>query len=131
MRRAFLMRMLTALCAVCLAVLVNWQGEAVTRAEGLRQQSASVVVPKHQHHQEAILTDALQLYRICSSRPQRVISSQGSRTENTPFGWFARLKHHVKPLYSFYDSRSRGETAPFCMSASCEYYVIALRHILR
>ena len=29
------------------------------------------MVPLQQHHHEATLTDASQLYRVCSSRPQR------------------------------------------------------------
>ena len=83
-------------------------------------------------HHEATLTDASQTYRICSSRPQRITPSQGSKTERyvTPYSSFTR-QHNVKHLYSFYDSRQRHETAPFCLSVSRDYYVIALRHIIR
>ena len=28
-----------------------------------------------------MLTDASQIYRVCSSRPQRILPSQGSKTE--------------------------------------------------
>ena len=91
------------------------------------------MVPLQQHHHEATLTDASQLYRVCSSRPQRILPSQGSRTERTitPFGNLALRQHIVKHLYTYYDSRCRQETAPFCMSASRDYYVIALRRIIR
>jgi len=135
MRRALITaRILTALFAVCLTVLLNWQNRDDATAEEVGPHcESSVMAPRHQHHQEATLTDASQIYRICSSRPQRVLPTQGSKTERTvtPFSCFAKRQHHVKPLYSYYDSRCRRETAPFRLSASCEYYVIALRHIIR
>ncbi len=135
MRRMLLMtRMLTALCAVCLTVLLNWQSKDDVLAEiPLQPAESTVMVPLQQHHHEATLTDASQLYRVCSSRPQRILSSQGSKTERaiTPFGNFALRQHIVKHFNSYYDSRCRRETAPFCILASCDYYVIALRHIIR
>ena len=135
MRRTLITaEILTALCAVCLMVLLNWQNhDDVTVTESYQHRESSVLAPQHRHHQEATLTDASQIYRICSSRPQRVLPTQGAKTERTitPFGSFANRQHIVKPLYSYYDSRCRRETAPFCMSASCDYYVIALRHFIR
>lgn len=127
-------RILVALCAMCLTVLLNWQNHDDAIDERACQHwESSVLVPQHQHHREATLTDASQIYRICSSRPQRILPTQGSKTERTvtPFGSFAIRHHIVKPIYSYYDSRCRLETAPFCLSASCDYYVIALRHIIR
>ena len=135
MRRMLLMiRMLTVLCAVCLTVLLNWQSKDDALAGiALQPMESTVMVPLQQHHHEATLTDASQIYRACSSRPQRILPSQGSKTGRTitPFGNFALQQHIVKHLYTYYDSRCRQETAPFCMSASCDYYVIALRHIIR
>ena len=135
MRRVLLtVRILVAFCAVCLTVLLNWQDNGQLSVEKPYQhRESSVLTPWHQHHQEATLTDASQLYRICSSRPQRILPTQGSKTERTftPFGSLAIRHDVVKPLYSNYDSRCRLETAPFSMSASCDYYVIALRHIIR
>ena len=135
MRRMLLMlRMLTALCAVCLTVLMNWQSKDDALAEiPLQPTESTVMVPLQKHHHEATLTDATQLYRVCSSRPQRILPSQGSKTERTitPFSNFALRQHIVKNFNSYYDGRCRKETAPFCMSASCDYYVIALRHIIR
>jgi len=127
-------RILTALCAVCLTVLLSWQNRYdATITVSCQQLESSVLAPQHHHHQEATLTDASQIYRICSSRPQRVLPTQGAKTERTitPFGSIAIRQHIVKPLHSYYDSRCRRETASFCLSASCDYYVIALRHIIR
>lgn len=124
---------LTVLCAVCLAVVSHWQGQdIVPEQKPLECAESSVVTSQRQQPQEAVLTDATQLYRICSSRPQRTLSTQGSRTERTLTHTFHFFRQHiVKPLHSYFDSRCRQESAPFCLSSSCDYYVIALRHIIR
>ena len=124
---------LVALSALLLTVLLNWQGEdSVPQHEAARQPHTAVVTPQKQHHREATLTDASQLYRICSSRPQRITPTQGSKTERTTSsGGGVAWRNIVKSFYTFYDSRRRLETAPFCLSASRHYYVIALRHIIR
>lgn len=126
--------LLTAMFAVFLTVLLNWQEQEVVPVQSSPERAGMSVVSsqRHQHH-EATLTNASQLYRVCSSRPQRIQPSQGSKTERsiTPFGRFVQRQNIVKRLYSLYDSRCRKETAPFCMSASCDYYVIALRRIIR
>ena len=125
-------RWLMALLVAALAVLLNWQGKDVTVfQQGHDRPAASVVIPQDDRHHEATLTDATSLYRVCSSRPQRIVPSHCSKTERnySPCG-FARYQF-VKPLNTLYDTRRRLETAPFCLSASCHYYVIALRHIIR
>ncbi len=127
------MWLLTTLLAVCLTVWANWQGRDDVLAPECQQRAESTVTtPQRQQPHEAVLTDATQLYRICSSRPQRLVPTQGSRSERTvaPLSGFAR-QHIVKPLHSYYDSRCRLESAPFCLLASRDYYVIALRHIIR
>ena len=136
MRRILLTtRILTALCAVCLTVLLSWQNRCCATVEeaGQHRESSVVAPQQHQPRMEATLTDATQIYRICNSRPQRIVPTQGSKTERTitPYSSSAIRTYIAKTLYSYYDSRCRLETAPFCMSASCDYYVIALRHIIR
>ena len=76
MRRTLIMaKILTALCAVCLTVMLNWHNHDGVAAEGACQHRESfVLAPQHQHHHEATLTDASQIYRICSSRSQRMSS---------------------------------------------------------
>jgi len=123
-----------ALLVVVLTVLIGWQDHGDAGGEASCHHSeSSVWAPQQERHQEATLTNASQIYRICSSRPQRILPTQGSKTERTitPYGGFVIRQHNVKSLYSYYDSRCRMEMAPFCMSASSDYYVIALRHIIR
>ncbi|MBQ7471337.1 MAG: hypothetical protein IJS97_02795 [Prevotella sp.] len=122
---------LLLLIAVLLTVHCSRQEDGVAPMIEQEQRTATITTPQETHHHEAILTDANNLYRICSSRPQRLLPTLGSnkvRTAN-PCG-FCRV-HIVKPIQHLYDSRCRLETAPFSMSASCHYYVIALRHIIR
>ena len=117
---------------VCLSTLSVTDGDD-KQTDG-RQQSLSegVVKPSpRQHYSEATLSDATHLYRICSSRPQRVLPSQGSKTERSITPFQTQLgRQSSKPLYSYHNSRCRQETAPFCMSVSRIYYVIALRHLI-
>ena len=123
---------LLLLLAVLLTVHYSWQDNDCTQEiEVQEQRDATVVTPQDSRHYEATLTDATSLYRVCSSRPQRILPTHASKTERTasPCGFVRR--HIVKPLHFLHDSRRRMETAPFCLSASCLYYVIALRHIIR
>ena len=125
-------KVLLFLIAVLLTANYSWQvKDCAQETEEQEQRDAAVVTPQDSRHYEATLTDATSLYRVCSSRPQRILPTHASKTERTanPCGFVRR--HIVKPLHSFYDSRCRLETAPFCLSASCLYYVIALRRIIR
>ena len=124
---------LTALCAVCLAVVINWQEQEGSSEEDLSERSKpSVVTSQREQPHEATLTDASELYRICSSRPQRVLPTQGPRSKRTLTPSFNVVRQRIiTQLHSYYDSRCRLESSPFCLSASCDYYVIALRHIIR
>jgi len=124
---------ITALIAVCLTVLVDGQEqESASRQSLPEQRESSVMVPRQQQPHEATLTDATQLYRVCTSRPQRLLPTQGSRSERfmTPAIKLVR-QYILNPLHSHHDSRCRMESAPFALSASRDYYVIALRHIIR
>ena len=123
---------LLLLLAVLLTAHDSWQDkDCAQEIEVQEQRDAAVVTPQESRHYEATLTDATSLYRVCSSRPQRILPTHASKTERTanPCGFVRR--HIVKPLHFLHDSRRRMETAPFSLSASCLYYVIALRHIIR
>ncbi len=126
-------RMLALLGALALTVFTHWQGEeAVPPAPQECQAEPSVMAPQRHQHQEATLTDATQLFRVCGSRPQRLIPTHGSKPGRPVTSFRAQPRVRiVPPLHSPHDSRCRLETAPHSLSASCDYYVIALRHIIR
>lgn len=123
--------LLLLLMAVLLTANSSCQERVFVQDAELEQQDATVVTPQDSRHYEATLTDATSLYRICSSRPQRLLPTHGSNTGRTIHPCDFVRRNIVKPLHFLHDSRRRLETAPFCLSASCLYYVIALRHIIR
>ena len=121
------------LIVLLLAALTNWQGDnsgQTSKPEELS--SVAMLVPQDHQQHEAVLTDASTLYRMCSSRPQRVLPSQGAKSKQNIFPpCHLSRRHVVEPLKFLHDGRRRRETAPFCPSVSRLYYVIALRHIIR
>lgn len=83
---------------------------------------------------EGTLTDARTLCRTIGSRPWRVQPSGGGRLSggNGPMGGaVASVVSHIHQRYSASRDGMRSEQMPHPVSASCQYYVIALRHILR
>ena len=126
-------RMLIPILIIVMSVLLNWHGAVNVQTEQVQGSlEASVITPQDNRHHEATLTDASSLYRVCSSRPQRILpNSFGSKYERTSRLSDLARRYIVKPLKCFYDSRRRLETAPFSLAASCDYYVLALRHIIR
>ena len=130
-------RWLLSILIALLAVIANWQGGGfepypTILKTSASETSASIIIPQDQRHHETTLTDATSLYRICNTRPQRIMPTYGSKSERSVSQFRLLMQRHiVKPLRFLHDSRRRQETAPFCLSASCHYYVLALRHILR
>ena len=133
-RKRGLIWLLASLCALVLTVLADFQGHETTCAQAKGQEPApSVWEPQQEQSHEATLTDATLLYRICSTRPLRILPTAGSRVVRTitSVSGGAAKQYIVKPLHRFYDSRCLLVSSPLRLSASCDDYVIALRHIIR
>ena len=132
-RKRGLIWFLASLCALALLVLADFQGHegSCNHAKG-QEPAPSVWEPQQEQSHEATLTDATLLYRICSTRPLRILPTAGSRVVRTitPVGGAAK-EYIVKPLHRFYDSHSIPVSSPLHLSASCDDYIIALRHIIR
>lgn len=75
----------------------------------------------------ANIQDVQNIYRICNSRPQRVLSS--FRT-NKLTGKMPLLYKYTKCIKSYTAGKFKLETAPYQTEVACDYYIIALRHIL-
>ena len=131
-KRGFLW-LLTVLCAVSLAVFTYCQRQDVVSEEDLLERTGTLVVEQQQHQShEAVLSEDTLPYRVSCSRSQRILPTHGARGERLLTSAIHCVRQQtVKPLRSFYDSRCRQESAPFSLSSSCDYYVIALRHIIR
>lgn len=130
-QRLHITHILALLGCVCLALLLNLRSAETAPAEVSLGSLESALTAQKQHVPEAALTVAAQPCRICSSRPQRIVSSRGSGSGRSSgsSGSVAR-RQNVSLFQSPYDGRRRLESAPFCSPASRQYYVIALRHIL-
>lgn len=80
--------------------------------------------------QVAVLQDARLAYRLSNIRPQRLLpssSNSGSRIfSRTAISYLSKF---IINLY--YDGRRREETSPFRTFVSSDYYIIALRRIVR
>lgn len=87
------------------------------------------IEPVHYHH-EAVLSDGRCANRICNSRPQRLLPSYGP----LPYKLYGKT-----PYSSYYQNKVRTSICrcsllaamPFLLVPPCDYYVIALRHIIR
>lgn len=99
-------------------------------SSGERKDRLTAVVHQQNDNQEATLTDASHLYRICNSRPGRLIPSwnltfQGE--QNKPSFYYN--KFYESFLLNF-RGRKRQESAPFHFDVASRYYVICLRHLV-
>lgn len=125
--------LLASLCALTLTVLADYQGqESVCVLVQGQEPARSVWEPEQEQPHEATLTDTTLLYRACGARPMRIIPTAGSRVVRTLTAVNGAAKQYiVKPLHRFYDSRCMLVSSPLRLSASCDDYIIALRHIIR
>ena len=102
-------------------------------ADSFQKEKIASIAPKQDRRDNvAVLSKSRGSYRLCNTRPQRLLP-----TSFTNFGK-TQGKHGIhsfhrrsNPFKLHYDGRRRQETAPFCSAASCDYYVIALRRIIR
>jgi len=85
----------------------------------------------NRHSAAAVLSDAQDIYRICSSRPQRILPSGASKPARLLWEHLQHFyyKPHNKPLLG--GRKASHRHTPFATEAPCDYYVIALRHIIR
>ena len=79
---------------------------------------------------KAVLTDGQAAHRIASSRPQRLLPVYPVKPNRVSARLLMQLTHCRTFQSSPFDGRGRTESAPFQSSASCAYYVFALRRIL-
>lgn len=92
-------------------------------------------VTPHQQEQDAQLEDASNAaYRVCSSRPQRLLPS--GNIHGNPSANSRLLIHRIRFLSSLLSviegakEPFRQETAPIHFDVASKYYVICLRHLI-
>ena len=92
-------------------------------------------VTPHQQEQDAQLEDASNAaYRVCSSRPQRLLPS--GNIHGNPSASSRLLTYRIRFLSSLLSviegakEPFRQETAPIHFDVASKYYVICLRHLI-
>ena len=124
----------TLLFVVCLLVGAQAQAQAGSRtcADGLRgngEKPTTVWVIGNEQPQ-ALLSNASELVRLCSQRPERLLSSPS----HVPvYHGVSRLHHlfiHQKTRFCFYRGCAHRLSRPLVDMPQCDYYVYRLRHLL-
>ena len=108
---------------------------AVEAADAAHKKDRLAKVTPHQQEQDAQLEDASNAaYRVCSSRPQRLLPS--GNIHGNPSASSRLLTHRIRFLSSLLSviegakEPFRQETAPIHFDVASKYYVICLRHLI-
>lgn len=129
------MRQYLLYIAFCVSLLLGSAGEAMARQQQKAPAERDRVqrVEQRENHGEAMVSDAQNLYRICNSRPQRIVpvwgadyapgQAQGRMSTLTNYKYFQFLQ-------LLYRGAPREESAPIHFEVACRYYVICLRRLL-
>ena len=107
----------------------------VEAADAAHKKDRLAKVTPHQQEQDAQLEDASNAaYRVCSSRPQRLLPS--GNIHGNPSASSRLLIHKIRFLSSLLSviegakEPFRQETAPIHFDVASKYYVICLRHLI-
>ena len=108
-------------------------GSYATEAGHTTKDRLAKVTP-HQQEQDAQLEDASNAaYRVCSSRPQRLLPSGNMHGNQSASRLLSNRIHLLFTLLSAIDGAMepfRQETAPIHFDVASKYYVICLRRLL-
>lgn len=85
---------------------------------------------KEAESQSGIISNQRNNVRTITTRTVRTTSSNGATKWRSGGGSFINTYNNLLTSKRWKDAL-RIESAPFCFSCPCDYYVIALRHIIR
>ena len=129
------MKRLTALFAILCVLAWGWQcrnGAAVTPCPQptvctIQNSEAATKQPQNKFS----LTAGNGFYRTPGSRSQRVMPTYGSKQGKGAGRLVSVFRQQCRAFWLSGCGWPRVSTAPVRSGASCDYYVIALRHIIR
>ncbi|MBP3829268.1 MAG: hypothetical protein ILA06_03045 [Bacteroidaceae bacterium] len=132
------MKRLLPILIVFLTALIGYRGDAMNAEVEASQRvvvsscgrTYALTDPQPGRHHEAMLNDARGVYRLCNTRPGRLLPTHGAGSGKNAARSLAVRRSGIKHLFFLHDGRRRLETAPFQTAASRDYYVFALRRIL-
>lgn len=122
-----IMKQLVLIIVLILTMAFGGHGTAAAA-----QQPTSDRLQKVEHkedHHEAVFTDASALYRICTTRPYRIVPAW-AQPQTSHLGKLPYYLKHSQTLMLHYGGRARQESAPIHFDVASRYYVICLRHLL-
>ena len=124
----FLMSMVFAGYGEVSAASVSFTSDALPKKDKLTK------VEYDQRQSDAQLENASELaYRICSSRPQRLLPSGNMHGNQSASRLLSNRIHLLFTLLSVIEGAKepfRQETAPIHFDVASKYYVICLRHLI-
>jgi hypothetical protein len=124
----FLMSMVFSGYGEVSAASVSFTSDALPKKDKLTK------VEYDQRQSDAQLENASELaYRICSSRPQRLLPSGNMHGNQSASRLLSNRIHLLFTLLSAIDGAKepfRQETAPIHFDVASKYYVICLRHLI-
>ena len=124
----FLMFMVFAGYGEVSAASVSYTSDALPKKDKLTK------VEYDQRQSDAQLENASELaYRICSSRPQRLLPSGNMHGNQSASRLLSNRIHLLFTLLSVIEGAKepfRQETAPIHFDVASKYYVICLRHLI-
>ena len=93
--------------------------------------TGTIELPETEHqHCEGVLSDSMSLWHLISNMPQRVSGNTVSCGHGRHSAITLRKRSQQQLYLIHYKADNRREPAPFAVSASCHYYIFALRRIL-
>ena len=84
----------------------------------------------HQQKSPATVSDFSQIYRICSSRPERVMPSYGYTKHEQKQSRRLQLVHYKNAIVRYGRQRNHIRISRMMHQPACEYYVFTLRKLL-
>lgn len=113
---------------IILTISMAFGGYGKVSAASLPENDRVQEIEHKEHNHEATLSDGSGIYRVCNSRPQRLLPSWSLSIHQNG----SKLPYYHKLFQSLltqFGGKPRSETAPFHFDVASEYYVIYLRHL--
>ncbi len=126
------LKILLLVLGVMITAQTQVQAGSRTRSEGLgdrgdRQQGAWTV---SKERGQAMLSNANELLRLCSQRPERLVTSPAYVSVHHGVSRPQHFFNHQKIRFCHYRGTSLRLSCPLVDMPQCDYYVYRLRHLL-
>lgn len=128
------MRQLILYIIFVMFMVFSGYGEVSAASNHFSKQQTEDCVQKVEHkenHHDAFLEDASTIaYRVCNSRPQRLIPTGNLYISHALNRLLLNKIQFLSSLfYSAFGGEARTESAPIHFDVAAKYYVICLRHL--